>query len=120
MSAEAKSCVRAALYAFLVGAAAWIASAQPALQPQAGQPLVAAESAAALGDTIERKWPSLVERDQQGHVVSLGLSSQSCNDGNLALVAQIGRLRTLRLQSGKPTMQGLRLLRGNTNLTSLR
>ena len=106
-----------ALMAVLAGAR--IASAQPNPQPGAGSRVAQPETVAELVDSLSREWSGSVERDQQGHVVKVRLSPMWCNDSNIALIAQIDQLRELTLQAGKPTVQGLRLLHGNTNVCSL-
>ena len=117
---KTKLSFRPALCALMIGyAGTRICSAQPSPQPGAGSPLGEPETVAALVNSLAREWSGSVERDQQGHIVKLRLLPPWSNDRSIALVAQIKELRELTLQGGKPTVQGLRLLHGNTNLCSL-
>jgi len=112
--------VRIALCAFIATIAlVWTSSAQPGPQPGPGSPGVEPQAATEKADSREREAPIWIERDPQGHIAKLRLVGLSCNDKNLALAAQIKGLRELGLKAGKPTAEGLRLLRGNTNLSSV-
>jgi hypothetical protein len=117
---KTKLSIRPILWVLMIGyAGTRVCSAQASPQPGAGSPLREPETVAALVDSLARDWSGSVERDEQGHVVKLRLLPPWCNDRNIALVAQMRELRELMLQGGKATVQGLRLLRGNTNLCSL-
>lgn len=102
--------------AFSIGRAQ---SVQSGAESQAGAPATVTK----LVETLEHDWSGSVERDPQGNVITLKITWRWCNDQTLALVAGLHELRELSLQGGgsknKISRGGIRLLRQNTNLSSL-
>jgi len=84
-----------------------------------GTPVAEPETGANLVDSLQRQWAGSVKRDQRGRIIQVALSGRWCTDRNLGIVAQFKELRELTLKGGNTTVQGLRLLRGNTNLSSV-
>jgi hypothetical protein len=96
-------------------------SAQP-LRSTQDLPATVPVTAPALVNALENNWSDSVQRDSQGHVVTLIVGAKWCNDQNLALVAELHELRQLSLQGRRTntiSANGIRLLHQNTNLCSL-
>lgn len=96
-----------------------VCRAQLASEVGPSAPLPEPQTVAGLVQQLRDEWRGAVEQDQGGRTVKLWLGQKWCTDRNIALVAQIKDLRELRLQSGHPTVEGLRLMRQNSRLCSL-